>query len=147
MSSVLNVFLHGAVCTYINILYSSHRFWKAKIYWFENKIMTTMISCPEQSRKCPLCTRQIGAYLIHHIRSNLDFQKYYLPPQSTSPLSSQQSRQESRVLRSRRTAQSRRWGRTERISVIIPWRWMNSWNTGGYASGFASIQRDRSMAL
>lgn len=76
--------------------------------------MTTMISCPEQSRKCPLCTRQIGAYLIHHIRSNLDFQKYYLPPQSTSPLSSQQSRQESRVLRSRRTAQSRRWGRTER---------------------------------
>ena len=114
MSSVLNVFLHGAVCTYINLLYSSHQFWKAKIYWFENKIMTTMISCPEQSRKCPLCTRQIGAYLIHHIRSNLDFQKYYLPPQSTSPLSSQQSRQESRVLRSRRTAQSRRWGRTER---------------------------------
>jgi hypothetical protein len=39
----------------------------------------------EQSRKCPLCTRSLGEYLVHRIRSRTDFQRYYLPPLRTSP--------------------------------------------------------------
>lgn len=34
----------------------------------------------DQSRKCPLCAADIGRYVIHSIRSELDYQKYYLPP-------------------------------------------------------------------
>lgn len=45
-----------------------------------------MILCrSEQSRKCPLCARQIGEYLIHNIRSKYDYQKHYLTPLRTSP--------------------------------------------------------------
>ncbi|KAG6335017.1 hypothetical protein ID866_4075 [Astraeus odoratus] len=48
----------------------------------------------EQSSKCPLCTRpfdsassatNVQPYLIHHIRSNYDYQKYYLPPRRSPP--------------------------------------------------------------
>ncbi|KAG1719560.1 uncharacterized protein EDB91DRAFT_1257568 [Suillus paluster] len=40
----------------------------------------------EQSRKCPLCSQLIGEYIIHHIRSQFDYQKHYLPPpRSSSP--------------------------------------------------------------
>ncbi|KAI9440282.1 hypothetical protein F5148DRAFT_1258756 [Russula earlei] len=39
----------------------------------------------EQSRRCPLCTQNIGDYLIHRIRSTYDYQKHFLPPLRTSP--------------------------------------------------------------
>ncbi|KAG8741110.1 hypothetical protein FRC10_003291 [Ceratobasidium sp. 414] len=39
----------------------------------------------EQSRRCPLCNSPIGTHLIHRIRSQHDYQKYYLPPLRTSP--------------------------------------------------------------
>lgn len=39
----------------------------------------------EQSRKCPLCTRPLGEYIVHHIRSRTDFQRRFLPPLRTSP--------------------------------------------------------------
>ncbi len=34
----------------------------------------------EQSRRCPLCSQDIGKYLMHHIRSKYDYQKHYLAP-------------------------------------------------------------------
>ncbi|KAB5590155.1 Zinc finger, C3HC4 type (RING finger) protein [Ceratobasidium theobromae] len=39
----------------------------------------------EQSRRCPLCNTAIGSHLIHQIRSQFDYQKYYLSPLPTSP--------------------------------------------------------------
>ncbi|KAH9847759.1 hypothetical protein C2E23DRAFT_871621 [Lenzites betulinus] len=39
----------------------------------------------EQSRRCPLCSQDIGKYLMHHIRSKYDYQKHYLAPLRTSP--------------------------------------------------------------
>ncbi|KAG8751439.1 hypothetical protein FRC12_012446 [Ceratobasidium sp. 428] len=39
----------------------------------------------EQSRRCPLCNSPIGTHLIHRIRSQYDYQKYYLPPLRHSP--------------------------------------------------------------
>ncbi|RPD55246.1 hypothetical protein L226DRAFT_470621 [Lentinus tigrinus ALCF2SS1-7] len=39
----------------------------------------------EQSRRCPLCSQDVGKYLMHHIRSKYDYQKHYLPPLRTSP--------------------------------------------------------------
>lgn len=39
----------------------------------------------EQSRRCPLCSGQVGDYLIHNIRSKYDFSKHFLTPQRTSP--------------------------------------------------------------
>ncbi|KAK2462172.1 hypothetical protein APHAL10511_005804 [Amanita phalloides] len=39
-----------------------------------------------QSRRCPLCAQSIGEYLIHNIRSKLDFSKHYLAPLRTSPI-------------------------------------------------------------
>ncbi|KAI9435112.1 hypothetical protein H4582DRAFT_2080032 [Lactarius indigo] len=33
-----------------------------------------------QSRRCPLCSQNIGDYLIHRIRSTYDYQKHFLPP-------------------------------------------------------------------
>ncbi|KAI0263551.1 hypothetical protein BC834DRAFT_924879 [Gloeopeniophorella convolvens] len=39
----------------------------------------------EQSRRCPLCSQNIGDYLIHRIRSTYDYQKHFLPPLRTSP--------------------------------------------------------------
>ncbi|TCD65009.1 hypothetical protein EIP91_003330 [Steccherinum ochraceum] len=50
-----------------------------------------------QSRRCPLCSRDVGEYLIHHIRSKYDFQKHYLPP-----------------LPIRRTRREVQWGRNNR---------------------------------
>jgi hypothetical protein len=42
-------------------------------------------SYADQSRRCPLCARDIGEYLIHSIRSSFDYQKHFLPPLRTSP--------------------------------------------------------------
>lgn len=39
----------------------------------------------EQSRRCPLCSGQVGDYLIHDVRSKYDFSKHYLNPLRTSP--------------------------------------------------------------
>ncbi|CAE6447087.1 unnamed protein product, partial [Rhizoctonia solani] len=39
----------------------------------------------EQSRRCPLCNTPIGSHLIHRIRSEYDYQKYFLEPLRTSP--------------------------------------------------------------
>ncbi|KAF8749075.1 Zinc finger, C3HC4 type (RING finger) [Rhizoctonia solani] len=39
----------------------------------------------EQSRRCPLCNTPIGSHLIHRIRSEYDYQKFYLEPLRTSP--------------------------------------------------------------
>ncbi|EGN97532.1 hypothetical protein SERLA73DRAFT_184272, partial [Serpula lacrymans var. lacrymans S7.3] len=67
----------------------------------------------EQSRKCPLCSQVIGEYLIHHIRSTYDYQKYYLPPARNSPAPQRPSADTRvRALQSRR--RERRWGRRER---------------------------------
>ncbi|KAH9974896.1 hypothetical protein BGW80DRAFT_1108643, partial [Lactifluus volemus] len=43
-----------------------------------------MIWC-DQSRRCPLCSQDIGDHLIHRIRSTFDYQKHFLPPLRTSP--------------------------------------------------------------
>ncbi|KAF5368010.1 hypothetical protein D9758_004375 [Tetrapyrgos nigripes] len=40
----------------------------------------------EKSRRCPLCTQNMGEHVIHHIRGRYDYQKHYLPPlRSKSP--------------------------------------------------------------
>ncbi|CAE6461106.1 unnamed protein product [Rhizoctonia solani] len=39
----------------------------------------------EQSRRCPLCNTSIGSHLIHRIRSEYDYQKFFLEPLRTSP--------------------------------------------------------------
>ncbi|KAI0700230.1 hypothetical protein C8T65DRAFT_709705 [Cerioporus squamosus] len=38
----------------------------------------------EQSRRCPLCSQDVGKYLMHNIRSKYDYQKHYLPPLRTN---------------------------------------------------------------
>lgn len=66
----------------------------------------------EQSRKCPLCSRSFAdAYLIHHIRSQYDYQKHYLPPlRSSPPLLTGTSH----ATALRNTRRERQWGRRQR---------------------------------
>ncbi|KAG1828256.1 hypothetical protein EV424DRAFT_1526824 [Suillus variegatus] len=67
----------------------------------------------EQSQKCPLCSQLIGEYIIHHIRSQFDYQKHYLPPpRSSSPQLLPTG--ESRVRVARRARRNRYWGRRDR---------------------------------
>ncbi|KAG2357989.1 hypothetical protein BDR07DRAFT_1296128 [Suillus spraguei] len=67
----------------------------------------------EQSRKCPLCSQLIGEYVIHHIRSQFDYQKHYLPPpRSSSPQLLPTG--ESYVRVARRARRDRYWGRRDR---------------------------------
>ncbi|KAH7886556.1 hypothetical protein F5I97DRAFT_1808133 [Phlebopus sp. FC_14] len=67
----------------------------------------------EQSRKCPLCSRSFeSSYLIHHIRSQYDYQKHYLLPSRSSPQLLPTG--ESRVRALRNTRRERQWGRRER---------------------------------
>ncbi|KAJ7450071.1 hypothetical protein B0H11DRAFT_1743340 [Mycena galericulata] len=63
-----------------------------------------------QSRRCPLCSQAIGAFLIHRIRSRFDYQKHFLSPLPTSPraLPPPQLPLRQRAPRRRR---SREWGR------------------------------------
>ena len=69
----------------------------------------------EQSRRCPLCSQNIGQYLIHSIRSRYDYSKRYLAPLRISPPPSQNNalmlgmRQ-----RTQRRRQDRVWGMHER---------------------------------
>ncbi|KAL5480567.1 hypothetical protein ACEPAI_1837 [Sanghuangporus weigelae] len=73
-----------------------------------------IVTWTEQSRRCPLCTRTIGTYLIHHIRSNYDYQNYHLPPLRSSPPPIQPLRRVRGSSIHRRLGQERRWGRRQR---------------------------------
>ncbi|KAJ7101405.1 hypothetical protein B0H15DRAFT_410857 [Mycena belliarum] len=65
-----------------------------------------------QSRRCPLCSQGIGAFVIHKIRSRYDYQKHYLNPLPTSPVASQPL--PPRQTRApRRRPRERVWGRRE----------------------------------
>lgn len=68
----------------------------------------------EQSRRCPLCSGQIGEYLIHNIRSKYDFQKHYLSPLRTSPRPAPPPLARVPGGRRRRTVREVQWGRSER---------------------------------
>lgn len=68
----------------------------------------------DQSRRCPLCSQDIGKYVMHNIRSKYDYQKHYLTPLRTSP-----NPQAAAAVRAdaRRRAERRReveWGRRRR---------------------------------
>ena len=39
----------------------------------------------DKSRRCPLCSQDVGSYLMHNVRSKYDYQKHYLAPLRTSP--------------------------------------------------------------
>ncbi|KAJ7457353.1 hypothetical protein FB451DRAFT_1274659 [Mycena latifolia] len=66
-----------------------------------------------QSRRCPLCSQGIGAFVIHKIRSRYDYQKHYLNPLPTSPVPAQPLLpRQNRV--PRRRPRDREWGRRER---------------------------------
>ncbi|KAJ7882455.1 hypothetical protein B0H13DRAFT_2667374 [Mycena leptocephala] len=66
-----------------------------------------------QSRRCPLCSQGIGAFLIHKIRSRYDYQKHYLNPLPTSPVPLPLlPRRQNRA--PRRRQRDREWGRRER---------------------------------
>ncbi|KZV97773.1 hypothetical protein EXIGLDRAFT_641996, partial [Exidia glandulosa HHB12029] len=67
----------------------------------------------EQSRKCPLCQQAIGPYLVHHVRSKLDFSKFYLPPLRSSPLPDRPARPRPFRQQNTRAARARVWGRRE----------------------------------
>ena len=65
----------------------------------------------EQSRKCPLCSIEIGAYVLHQIRSESDYQKYYLPPlDSPTERHTLRARVEANVRRRQRPIH---WGRRD----------------------------------
>ncbi|THH10917.1 hypothetical protein EW145_g985 [Phellinidium pouzarii] len=72
-----------------------------------------ILTWTDQSRRCPLCTRTIGPYLIHHIRSNFDYQKFHLPPLRSSPPPIRPIRSANRHSATRRSVQERQWGRRE----------------------------------
>lgn len=68
----------------------------------------------EQSRRCPLCSQGIGEYVIHHIRSKFDYQKYFLTPLRTSPRPLQPLAVSQSIANRRPTRREREWGRRER---------------------------------
>lgn len=98
MSSALTVFLRGLVSPFSSL----------------NSLCPLVTAILEQSRRCPLCTRTIGPYLIHHIRSNFDYQKYHLLPLRSSPPPIQPLRPAEGSTERRRLGQERRWGRRGR---------------------------------
>ncbi|KAF8900842.1 hypothetical protein CPB84DRAFT_1680270 [Gymnopilus junonius] len=68
----------------------------------------------EQSRRCPLCSQDIGEYLIHSIRSRYDYRKHFLPPLRTSPPPSRPVPSNALIQSTRQNARRRRrereWG-------------------------------------
>ncbi|THU96794.1 hypothetical protein K435DRAFT_83093 [Dendrothele bispora CBS 962.96] len=69
----------------------------------------------EQSRRCPLCTQNMGDHVIHHIRSRYDYQKYFLPPlRSKSPQMLPMARARGPVRRRRIPREIRERSRRER---------------------------------
>ncbi|KIK18911.1 hypothetical protein PISMIDRAFT_31451, partial [Pisolithus microcarpus 441] len=124
----------------------------------------------EQSRKCPLCNRPFdssprtdpgGSYLIHHLRSRYDYQKYFLPPRPSSPSSPDPAtdarsglRDRNQLQRTIRRRRERQWGsgRAPRAEeqecaeeqleqAIARRRWVYEW--GLYAKHVASNQHTR----
>ncbi|KAI6043584.1 hypothetical protein EDC04DRAFT_2650628 [Pisolithus marmoratus] len=124
----------------------------------------------EQSRKCPLCNRPFdsssradsgGPYLIHHMRSKYDYQKYYLPPRPSSPSSSGLATEavsglgnRSHLQRTIRRRRERQWGsrrapqeeERERADeqleqAIAKRRWVYEWEL--YAKHVASNRHTR----
>ncbi|KAI8977751.1 hypothetical protein BD414DRAFT_422645 [Trametes punicea] len=71
----------------------------------------------EQSRRCPLCSQDIGKYLMHHIRSKYDYQKHYLAPLRSSP--APQASAAARLDLQRQAARRREveWGRRRRREI------------------------------
>jgi len=69
-----------------------------------------------QSRRCPLCSQNVGDYLIHHIRSKYDFQKHFLTPlrNSPPPPQLQPSLPQGSSTRPRRARREVQWGTTSR---------------------------------
>jgi hypothetical protein len=68
----------------------------------------------EQSRRCPLCSQNIGDYLIHHIRSTYDYQKHFLPPLRTSPRRPLSRTDGARIAPVTHRRRERVWGRRDR---------------------------------
>ena len=69
-----------------------------------------------QSRKCPLCAQSLGDYVVHHVRSNNDYSKHYLPPLPASPRP--QAREErGGARRARIPRRDRIWGRRGTLSA------------------------------
>ncbi|KIK58587.1 hypothetical protein GYMLUDRAFT_86214 [Collybiopsis luxurians FD-317 M1] len=53
-------------------------------FCFDCLMIWTVLTLLEQSRRCPLCSQNIGDHVIHHYRSRFDYQKHFLPPLRTS---------------------------------------------------------------
>ncbi|KAF8321301.1 hypothetical protein DL93DRAFT_2040275, partial [Clavulina sp. PMI_390] len=75
-----------------------------------------MIIWTKQSRKCPLCSQDVGAYLIHQIRAEHDFQKYYLPP-LLAPLEIRPALQARVQANIRRRRPEAHWGRPQDMNT------------------------------
>ncbi|KDQ17204.1 hypothetical protein BOTBODRAFT_172272 [Botryobasidium botryosum FD-172 SS1] len=103
-----------------------------------------------QSRKCPLCSAPFGTHLIHQIRSQYDFQKYYLPPLRTSPPPLPPIQRHPR----RQRREEPEWGRSQRAAqseatllerAIEKRRWV--YRHGLYAKHVASNRHTRFRPL
>lgn len=74
----------------------------------------TIYSYTEQSRRCPLCSQNIGEYVIHQIRSKYDYQKHYLTPLRTSPKPRDATATARQIARRRaEIRREREWGRRQ----------------------------------
>lgn len=78
------------------------------------------ISRTEQSRRCPLCTRTIGSYIIHNVRSKYDFQKHHLAPLRSSPPPIQPLQRPGVIAGRRRgNPRPRPWGRRQQSTIEV----------------------------
>ncbi|KAI0027569.1 hypothetical protein K488DRAFT_13170, partial [Vararia minispora EC-137] len=102
----------------------------------------------EQSRKCPLCAQSIDEYVIHHIRSQHDYVKHFLPPPRTdSPKLGPLAVPAGQGVRRRRPVRERVWGRRQSAAAdaleaaIMRRRWIYA--NGLYAKHVASNRHTR----
>lgn len=79
---------HDEFCFECVLLWSSKLPYSKLISFLDAYSRETVDCHSDQSRKCPLCSHQMGPYLIHHIRSDHDYQKHFLAPLRTSPVPS-----------------------------------------------------------
>ena len=95
--------------------FASNAFCIGQVDYFQYFISITNIHESELSCRCPLCSQNIGGYLIHSIRSRYDYRKRYLPPLQASPCPLPGN---ALVLDMRQSTQRRRqdrvWGRGDR---------------------------------
>lgn len=100
-------------CTHDQFCFECAIIWTSKpdssLRRYTYRILNEMIAS-EQSRKCPLCSFEIGTYVIHEIRSQYDYQKYYLPPLNT-PLETRHALQAQVQANVRRRQRPIQWGR------------------------------------